>query len=133
MTRSQTARLLAKAQLIDNRTVDEMTVEAWHEIVGHLDYDDAMEALTEHRRTSTLYLQPAHIIEGVKRLRRARVDLGTAAEGIPDADPDDTTAYLEALRQNRLRVAAGERVRPVMRLITAAESSIGRVGESDAG
>lgn len=121
MQRSQTAKLLAKAALVDNRTVDAMTVEAWHEAIGHLDYDDAMAALTEHRRTSTEYLQPAHITAGVKKIRAARVDRGTAAEGIPDADPDDIPAYLAALRENRLRVASGHdhRPRPIHQLVAA--------------
>ena len=120
MLRSQTARLLAKAQLIDNRTVDELTIEAWFELVGHLDFDDAMAALTEHRRTSTEWVTPAHIITGVKAIRRARLETGTAIEGEPDADPDDVVAYLAAVRERRQRVAAGEKLRPVAALIESA-------------
>lgn len=122
MQKSQTAKLLGKAALVDNRTVDQLTIEAWHEVIGHLDYDDAMTALTEHRRTSTDYLQPAHIVAGVAKVRRARADRGTAAEGVPDADPDDVAGYLEALRENRVRVAAGQdmRPRPIARLVAQA-------------
>lgn len=117
MLRSQTALLLAKAQLVDNRTVDEYVIEAWYEVVAGLDYDDAMSALTEHRRTSTEYLTPAHIVDGVRAIRKARLDRGTNAEGIPDADPDDVTAYLAALRERRVQIAAGDTGRPVTALI----------------
>lgn len=123
MQRSQTARLLAKAQLIDNRTVDELTIEAWHEVMADVDYDDAMEALSVHRRTSTDWVMPAHIVTGVKAIRKARLNTGTAIDGIPDADPDDVVAYLDALRARRLRIASGqdETPRPVAALIAQAE------------
>jgi hypothetical protein len=61
VNKSETAKLLAKMQLIDNRKVDRATVEAWHEAIGHQDYADALEALDRHRRTSDAYLMPSHI------------------------------------------------------------------------
>lgn len=127
MQRSQTALLLAKAQLVDNRTVDEYVIEAWHEIVAPLDYDDAMAALTEHRRTSTEYLTPAHIVAGVRAIRKARLDRGTNAEGIPDADPDDVYSYLTALRERRLRLADGDSGRPVAALVETTAHQMPRV------
>lgn len=72
MNISETAKILAKAQLIDNRQVDPQTIKAWHEIVGHLDYRDAMTALNTHRAESTDYLTPAHIIAQARKARRAR-------------------------------------------------------------
>jgi hypothetical protein len=68
----ETAQLLAVASSIDNRIVDQMTVGAWQEAVGHLSYTDCREALAMHRRESTEYLVPAHIVAGVKRLLAAR-------------------------------------------------------------
>lgn len=64
----ETAQLLAVASSIDNRIVDQMTVGAWQEAVGHLSYSDCREALAMHRRESPEYLQPAHIVTNVKRL-----------------------------------------------------------------
>lgn len=69
MKESETAKILAKAALIDNRHIDRETVKAWHEIIGHLDFGVALVALTIHRRTSTEYLMPAHIISSVRRAR----------------------------------------------------------------
>lgn len=68
----ETGRILAKAAIIDNRNIDEMTIAAWHEIIGHLDYRDAITALDTHRRESTEYLQPAHIVAGARKAREAR-------------------------------------------------------------
>lgn len=72
MNRSEVGKLLAKAQLIDNRTVDRATIEAWHEAIGHHDAADAMEALYRHRQTSTAWLEPAHINALVPVVRRER-------------------------------------------------------------
>ncbi|MEZ2373106.1 hypothetical protein [Arthrobacter sp. RCC_34] len=69
MNKGDTARLLSKAALVDNRIISPEIVEAWHEIIGHLDYHLAMEALRIHRTTSDAYLQPAHIIANTRRAR----------------------------------------------------------------
>lgn len=69
MQESETAKILAKAALIDNRHIDRETIAAWHEIIGHLDFMTALGSLTIHRRTSSEYLMPAHIIGNVRRAR----------------------------------------------------------------
>jgi hypothetical protein len=66
----ETAQLLGKAALIDNRNVDAQIVAAWHEAIGHLDYRTALAALDKHRATSREYLLPAHINELAKVVRR---------------------------------------------------------------
>lgn len=55
------ARLLAAAAAVDNRHVTREAVAAWMQAIGHLQYPECVEALGEHRRSSTEYLQPAHI------------------------------------------------------------------------
>ena len=44
-------------------------MEAWHEVIGHIPYAVAMTALTIHRRTSSEYLMPAHIIANLRKAR----------------------------------------------------------------
>lgn len=66
----QTAQLLAKAALVDNRQVSAEIVATWHEAVGHHDYQTALAALDRHRATSTEYLLPAHINEQAKVVRQ---------------------------------------------------------------
>jgi hypothetical protein len=72
MTPDQTKTILAKAALLDNRTVDLAVIKAWHEVVGHLDYRDAMAGLDAHRAESTDYLMPAHLIAQARKARRLR-------------------------------------------------------------
>jgi len=58
---------------------------------------------------------PKDILDGVRRMRRARLD--REPEAIPDADPDDVAAYLAALREGRFRAAEGEKPREVTKLM----------------
>ena len=74
MSHEQVAQILAYAAVVDNRQVDEITIAAWHKIIGHLRYDDAIQAVTLHRRESPAYLEPAHIVAGAKRVANARYD-----------------------------------------------------------
>lgn len=61
MKKSEMAKLLGVAALVDNRVVTAEVVEAWHEAIGDLSYEQARRALAVHRRESTEYLQPAHL------------------------------------------------------------------------
>ena len=72
MTPRECSELLTYASIIDNRTVAPETVNAWWEIVGHLDVTLARQAIIQHRRESTEYLMPAHVIRGAHRLSAAR-------------------------------------------------------------
>lgn len=75
-------RLLAKISLGDNRQVDQLVIDDWMETIGHLDYPAAYEAVVEHRRESTEYLQPGHITQIVNR--RAPVAALTMSPPAPD-------------------------------------------------
>jgi len=66
----QTGQLLVRASVVDNRRVEEETIHAWHEVLADVDYTDAVDALLEHRRTSTEYLLPAHITRILATRRR---------------------------------------------------------------
>jgi len=72
MTRSEMAKVLAKIQLGDNRQVDALVLEEWFDTLGHLLFVDAIAAVTEHRRTTSDWLTPAHIVAGVRRVKEAR-------------------------------------------------------------
>lgn len=86
MNRSHTALVLAKIAALDSRSLDDPKgtttpiLDTWHELIGHLRFEDCMQAVTEHRRESTEWLLPAHIITRVKAIRAARIDR------IPEAD-----------------------------------------------
>lgn len=67
MNVEQTAALLAKIKLGDNREVTELVIMEWYDTVGHLPYDAAVDAVRVHRRDSTEYLMPAHVARIVAR------------------------------------------------------------------
>ena len=74
MNREETALLLARIATYDNRQVEPTTIAVWFDTLGHLDYYQAVEAVTEHFRTSHDYLAPVHVAEGVRRIRAARAE-----------------------------------------------------------
>lgn len=63
MTIDEIARLVSRIAITDNRTVDKTTLRDWEEILPDwLTYEQAMRAVIQHRRTSTEYLLPAHVV-----------------------------------------------------------------------
>lgn len=84
MNIDQTNQLLIRIQAIDNRQIGDSTVVAWHRIVGHLDYDDAVRAVEDHFGHSREYLMPIHVVEGVKRVRESRPPEVLALDGPTD-------------------------------------------------
>lgn len=72
MNTDELTMLLARIQVIDNRQVDALTIEAWTPLMAKVDYLDAVRAVNAHFKESTAYLQPAHITAGVARIERER-------------------------------------------------------------
>ena len=107
----QTAQLLALIKVGDNRTVDRTVIAAWHDLVHDLPLDDALEAVRAHRRESTDYLLPAHVIGGVKRIRGAR--LAAVEPPLPDVDPDDVAAYQARRRRMLAQIASPNTLRQI--------------------
>ncbi|QZN86918.1 hypothetical protein [Cellulomonas sp. C5510] len=107
----QTAQLLALIKVGDNRNVDRTVIAAWHDLVHDLPLDDALEAVRAHRRESTDYLLPAHVIAGVKRIRGAR--LAAAEPPLPDVDPDDVAAYQARRRRMLAQIASPSTLRQI--------------------
>ncbi|QWY79703.1 hypothetical protein PP637_gp75 [Arthrobacter phage Persistence] len=99
MLKSEVAQLLAKAALIDNRKIDAATVEAWHEVIGHVDYDVAMAALTIHRRASSEYLMPAHIIANLRKARDMRAVEASRQRALDPPKPQPRTKMPEWFRE----------------------------------
>lgn len=70
MTIEELTTLLARIQVLDNRQVDELTIQAWTPLMAHVPYGEAVTAVNAHFVESTEYLQPAHIHQRVRALRR---------------------------------------------------------------
>lgn len=105
MNRAEAAILLGIAAAFDRRTVGRADAEAWATALHDVSLDDAKDAVTAHYAATTDYLMPAHIRAIVTAARSERPDSRTvdAALLVPDADPDDVPAYLEARRAGRYR------------------------------
>lgn len=50
MTPQQTSAVLAKMAAYDQRNVSDVDIVAWHEIIGHLNYDATLAAVTAFYR-----------------------------------------------------------------------------------
>jgi hypothetical protein len=69
MNIQETAAVLAKIKLGDNREVNELVIREWHDGISDLDLVDTIEAVRLHRRESTEYLQVAHVRANARRVR----------------------------------------------------------------
>ena len=82
MNTDQLTMLLARIQVLDNRQVDELTIQAWQPLMDAVDYGDAVEAVNRHFAESTEYLKPAHITRLIRDKRRA-LEGGTMSPAAP--------------------------------------------------
>lgn len=82
-----TTRLLQHAGVIDHRRPDDAALLAWHELLGPYTLRDCLDALNAHRRESTEYLQPAHIVARVRAMQRVR-SLSVPSEANPEIERD---------------------------------------------
>lgn len=73
MTLEELGKVLAKIKLGDNREITEAVMLEWFDTIGHLRFEDAIDAVRLHRQSSTDYLQAAHVVRGVGRLRETRL------------------------------------------------------------
>ena len=114
MTPAAAADLLALAAAFDRRTIGKADAVAWADALHDLAPADCAEAIRAHFRDSTDYLMPAHVRQGVKRIRADRIRSANSAIFEPDdANPDDVAAYLAAIRDRRQAVADGQTITPV--------------------
>jgi hypothetical protein len=75
MNIDETARLVAFIAAGDNRTIDKTVIRYWEDVLPEwITLDDARNAVREHRRTTTEYLQAAHIIATCERQRETRYE-----------------------------------------------------------
>lgn len=72
MTIEETAKLLAKIALIENKSATDEQIVAWAEILSDVMFVDANEALVRHYKSSTESVKPAHIYRGAKEAKQER-------------------------------------------------------------
>lgn len=76
MQKSQVTKLLTIIGALEGFVPDEHLVDAWHSIIGDLDYDDASAGLREHLRTNPQRTKPSHVFEAARKLRLRRINAG---------------------------------------------------------
>lgn len=88
MTVSDAATVLQLCATFDNRTVNESTVRAWHEVLADRRPDDCMRAVKDHYRTTRQFAMPADIrnltrIYADERAQQKVADETKALESLP--------------------------------------------------
>lgn len=74
MKKSEVGQLLTAIAATDNRTTGMLDVNTWAAILPEdLQLTDALAAVIAHRRTSTEWLMPKHIIDAASAVRRQRL------------------------------------------------------------
>lgn len=109
MNREEAAQLLGLIALGDNRQISHETVAYWHGLLPDIRLEDATQAVAIHRRESTAYLQPAHIVELVRAERRRRID---AANIVYEPIDDETTGQFLNRLSAMARAAGDGRLDP---------------------
>ena len=104
MNAAEVGDLLARMALVDNRRPPEddearkAMILSWLELVGDLNYNDAVQAVRDHYRESREWIMPSDVRHGVARIRQARLDAAGPVE-IPEylADhPAEALAWKQA-------------------------------------
>lgn len=63
MNKQETAALLAWAQGIDSRPLTEFSARAWHQLVGHVPFDEGLAAVQQHYREEHRWIMPSDVLE----------------------------------------------------------------------
>ena len=96
MNKQDCAKVLTKIQLGDNRQVTSLVLEEWFDTIGNLAFEDAIEAVRLHRRESTDYLVPAHIVAIVRRIGIDRIQRSAIEGKKPAPKPNNYEAIKAA-------------------------------------
>lgn len=141
MTPADAAELLALAAAFDRRTVGRADATAWADALTGLDKADCAEAIRAHFRDCTDYLMPAHVRQGVKRIRADRIRNAPSNLLEPhDVNPENVLDYREAVRERRRAIADGRDVdlepvhserRPVLALVEGTAARLPKMPKVD--
>jgi hypothetical protein len=93
MTPAEVVDVLAKCAAYDQRTVGSVDVMAWFDVIGDLDRDDALAAVTRHYRDTADRIMPAHVRQLARQIHadRRRVEQCHEVRALPGRFEDDIT------------------------------------------
>lgn len=106
MTPEDVVDVLSKCSAFDQRTVGEVDVIAWHEILGRVDREDALAAVARHYADSRDRAMPADILKlsRVARDERKRIEGKSEPLALPsrfEPDPDRVRRIAEGIAAAR--------------------------------
>lgn len=106
MTKTEVGKLLTYIFLCERRTSPpgRADVEAWHTLVEGIGYGEAFAAARAHFMGDSdefLSIPRLRALVRVERLRQAPPETPTERTLVPDADPDDPAAFIQAVRDRR--------------------------------
>lgn len=114
MTPQQTSAVLAKMAAYDQRNVSDVDVVAWHEIIGHLDHDAALAAVTafyrEHADRRAMPADIRRLATDIQARQRAALERAQRQRQIAAGrkEPPRTGAAMVQYVLGRLRDAGSD-------------------------
>jgi hypothetical protein len=105
MNAAEVGDLLARMALVDNRKPPEddeakaAMIMTWVELIGDLNYADAVQAVRDHYRESREWLMPSDIRQRVKAIREERIKHSVIAAPAPEL-ANDPAAYRDELMES---------------------------------
>jgi hypothetical protein len=73
MELKETARIVRRVCAIDRREGSDLLIATWHEIIGHMPYDEAVAALKIVASESVDTIKPGHLLRA-RPAARAEID-----------------------------------------------------------
>jgi hypothetical protein len=121
MNRQETAQVLAKCAAFDQRTVGGADVIAWHEVIGRLDFGDALGAVTRHYSETNHRAMPADILAHGRRIRDERTRSPHEIRALPSRFETDEE---RAERTARGLATVGSVLQPIIARLEAVRDEI---------
>lgn len=104
------------AHLCPAMRIETETWKAWHDVIGHLDAEDALAACRQIAARKP-FIAPADIIETVETIRRKRAD--AAGHIFEPRDGESDADAMQRLRHERALAASGQLAAQPLRLALA--------------
>lgn len=93
ITKRQVGELLTLASVLDKREVNNPTVNLWHEIIGHYNWDQVHAAFLAHVRNSRFPVQPADIVHEIRAAHERHIEV----YGLHPKPPEGTRWAVDAI------------------------------------
>jgi hypothetical protein len=106
-------------QVCPAQRIDDSTHLFWHDILGHLAFDDCRRVIRDMASDSD-FISPASISKAVRKIRDERLE-GFMYD--PAGEDEDSRSYTERLMAQRRAVADGERPADYRAAISPARQS----------